>query len=105
MARRIEFAELRGDPAVEGRQATIAGRCMAGPIRVGDRFTRLIDREGRRHTVDLGVSDIGLYGGFVFELEPVWAGELVLVGDFANLALVGATLLGDVEDRKFEEDE
>jgi hypothetical protein len=104
-ARHIEFVELRGDPAVEGRQAKVAGRCMSGPIRVGDRFTTLIDRDGASHTVDLGVLDIGLYGSLVFELDPVLAGELVLVGSFGNLALVGATLQGDVEDREFEEGE
>ena len=105
MERHIEFVELRGDPTIEGRQATLAGKCMAGPIRIGDRFTTLIDRDGGRHAVDLGVLDIGFYGGLVFELDPALAGELVLMGDLAEVGLVGVTLLADIEDRKFEEDE
>jgi hypothetical protein len=90
----LEFAELRGDPVRNDECLVVAGKCLAGPIRVGDRFSRLVDSSGVEYDVDIGVIDIGFYGGFVLELEPALAGELILVGELKPELLVGATLRG-----------
>lgn len=90
----LEFVELRGDPALRDGALVIAGKCVVGPIRVGDRFSRLVDALGNEHDVKIGVVDIGFYGGYVFELDPALAGELVLVGECETELLAGATLFG-----------
>ena len=94
--RLIEFAELRGDPDRRDGLLVAAGRCHVGPIRVGDRFTVLVDRRGVEHDVDLGVLDIGMYGGFVYEIDPVVSGELFMTGDVDIEIVAGATLRGSM---------
>lgn len=92
--RPIEFAELRGDPERREGVLVAAGRCHLGPIRVGDRFTSLVDHKGVEHCVELGVVDIGMYGQYVLEIDPVVSGELFLTGELDPNLAIGATLYG-----------
>jgi hypothetical protein len=103
LLRRLEFVELRGDPLVEDDHVMLAGKCLVGPIRVGDQFSILIDRDGRSVPVEFTVLDINFYGSLVWELEPAMAGELVMVGDASGLRLGGATLRGERIDCEFNE--
>ncbi|MFD1047785.1 hypothetical protein ACFQ1S_20725 [Kibdelosporangium lantanae] len=77
--RRIEFAELRGDPALGGNTVRLFGRVYHGPIRIGDIFTEV--KSGR------GMEDVGMrVMALVFKGDPV--PELV-TGQTAELVLTG----------------
>jgi len=85
---------MRGDPEVREGSVVIAGKCDLVPVRVGDRFTRLVDAAGQPHVVNLGVVDIRLYGHYVLELDVGMAGELFLVGEVELDLLVSSSLYG-----------
>lgn len=77
--RRIEFAELRGDPVMGGNTVRLFGRVYHGPIKIGDIFTEI--KSGR------GLEDVGMrVMALVFKGDPV--PELV-TGQTAELILTG----------------
>lgn len=80
----LRFVELRGDPLVHDHQIVLAGKCLEGPIRAGDRFT-CASTNTQTGAVDLVVSDIVFYGQLVSELDVATAGELVLRSEAVGL--------------------
>lgn len=94
--REIEFAELRGDPAAESDQVTLAGRCYQGPMRVGDVFTEA-ESAGERHEVALAVASVLFYGKAVTELDPMSSAEITLTGQGVEGVTAGVVLRGRAE--------
>lgn len=99
VARRIEFVELRGDPTLDDHGMTLAGRCMKGPLRVGDTFTSLVPSDGPARDVQLVVEEIHFYGQWVDEVDAPYAAELRIVGVGTELVAPSDTLEGDSLDR------
>ncbi len=85
--RRIEFAELRGDPAVSGADVRVAGRCYSGPVRLGDVFTQVATADDRRETA-LRVDQVLIYGGPSDELDPGLTAEIALSGPGQSMWLL-----------------
>ena len=95
--REIEFAELRGDPAVEDDNARLAGRCYHGPIRLGDTFSEAVKAD-ERHEVALRVDALLFYGKPVPELHPGETAEVSLSGKGTELVTVGVVLRGHLDE-------
>lgn len=91
--REIEFAELRGDPAVEADRVTLAGRCYQGPIRLGDIFTEA-ESAGERNEIALTVASLLFYGKEVAELDPASSAQLTLTGQGTEWITAGVLLHG-----------
>lgn len=95
--REIEFAELRGDPAVEADKVRLAGRVYQGPVRVGDTFTSLARAESR-HEIELRVDALLFYGKPVADVHESETAEITLSGKGSDLVTAGVVLHGSEED-------
>jgi hypothetical protein len=95
--REIEFAELRGDPVVEGDRVRLAGRVYQGPVRVGDTFTSLT-ASGSRHEIELRVDGLLFYGKPVPDVHESETAEITLSGKGTELVTAGVVLHGSGED-------
>ncbi|MEV4311116.1 hypothetical protein [Actinocrispum sp. NPDC049592] len=91
--RRIEFAELRGDPMLGGNTVRLFGRCYHGPIKIGDIFTEV--KSGR------GLEDVGMrVMAVIFKGDPVpevvtgQTGEIVLTGLGVETVTPGVRISG-----------
>lgn len=96
MARKIRYLVI-GDlgTAPHGPTFRITGRCLDGPILVGDHFQG-VERRGEVEPVDLLVDEIAAYGKLLSQLDPVVTGELVLSGDLRRPLADRSVLIGDV---------
>jgi hypothetical protein len=81
MSRKLSFLVI-GESAAQshGSKFMVAGRCLDGPILIGDHFREVQDRE-KVDSVDLVVEEISAYGKLLGQLDPVVTGRLVLSGD------------------------
>jgi hypothetical protein len=95
--REIEFAELRGDPAVEEGRVRLAGRVYEGPVQLGDTFTELTAADARRE-VTLRVDALLFYGKPVPDVHPGETAEIVLSGKGTELVTAGAVLRGSADE-------
>lgn len=95
--REIEFAELRGDPAVEADHVRLAGRVYQGPVRVGDTFTS-VTTGTERHELELRVDALLFYGKPVPDVHESETAEITLSGKGTALVTAGAVLHGSGED-------
>jgi hypothetical protein len=91
--REIEFAELRGDPAVEEDRVKLAGRVYQGPVRVGDTFTSVTQAE-TRHEISLTVDALLFYGKPVPDVHESETAEITLSGTGTELVTAGVVLHG-----------
>jgi hypothetical protein len=78
--RTLEFEELRGDPTLTELGLLMAGRCMHDEIRIGDRFTVLVQSGGSESSICVGVVEIVLYGQPVRSIARNLSCELLLIG-------------------------
>jgi hypothetical protein len=80
MSREIRFLVIGGPVSKpHGAGFAVAGRCLDGPILVGDQFREVQDGESIE-PVRLVVEEISPYGKLLGQLDPVVTGELVLSG-------------------------
>lgn len=93
--RRIEFLVLSPERE-RGTTLVLAGRCIDGPICVGDRFDSLQGPNGTV-TADLTVLEISAYGQLLNQLDPVVTAELVLRGNRPGSLPDHALLTGVVQ--------
>jgi hypothetical protein len=77
--RRIEFAELRGNPMLGGNTVRLYGRCYHGPIKIGDIFTEVKSGRGFED-VGMRVMAVVFQGDQVAEIITGQIGELILTG-------------------------
>lgn len=91
--RKIEFAELLGEPVQEGNGVRLNGRCYRGPIQIGDIFTEASAR-GETYDVALRVGAVFFIGRYVSKIDKGQIGEVTLTGQGAQMALGGARLRG-----------
>jgi hypothetical protein len=82
-----------------GDEVRVGGRVLAGPIRVGDRFTSVVIDGATVPIHDLGVTDIILYGSSIEEVDPVYTPTLVLRGEDIDRVVEGADLCGEMSPR------
>ena len=75
----IEFLILGEPKPAGGSGFTVGGRCLSGPILVGDIFLQV--RHGQEaDPARLVVEEISAYGKLLAELDPVVTAELFLTG-------------------------
>lgn len=91
--RKIEFAELLGEPVPEGNGIRLNGRCYRGPIQVGDIFTEASAR-GETYDVALRVGSVFFIGQYVSKIDKGQIGEVMLTGQGLQIAIGGVRLRG-----------
>jgi hypothetical protein len=89
----IEFAELRGDPALAHDEVRLAGRCYRGPLSRGDTFTEA-SIAGHVHAVSLRINSLLFYGKNVDSLHEGETAEVALAGKGAERVIPGVVLRG-----------
>jgi hypothetical protein len=96
MSKKITFLVI-GESATQSRgpNFAVAGRCLDGPILVGDHF-RAIQGGEEAEPFDLVVEEISAYGKLLSQLDPVVTGELVLSGELRQPLTSHAVLVGEV---------
>ena len=94
MSRQIRFLVI-GESAAQPFESslTVAGRCLEGPILVGDQFREVQDGENVE-PVRLVVEQIAAYGKLLGQLDPVVTGELVLSGTLSQPLADHAVIVG-----------
>jgi len=99
MPRKISFLVIGGSTAQSvSLRVTIAGRCLDGPIFLGDHFQEIQDREDVV-SVALVVEEISAYGKLLAQLDPVVTGELVLSGRLQQAIGDHAVIAGTASER------
>lgn len=96
MTRKVRFLVVGGSSVrTVSETVTVAGRCLDGPIFVGDHFQAVQDHE---HVVSVAlvVEEISAYGKLLSRLDPVVTGELVLSGKLQQPIGDHAVLAGSV---------
>jgi hypothetical protein len=79
MTREIEFLVLGEPKPAGGSGFTVGGRCLGGPILIGDIFLQV--RHGQEaDPARLVVEEISAYGKLLAQLDPVVTAELFLTG-------------------------
>lgn len=74
----------------------VAGRCLDGPILLGDRFREVQEHE-EAASIDLVVEEISTYGKLLGQLDPVVTGELVLSGQLRQPLTDHSVLVGQIQ--------
>lgn len=98
MSRTISFLVIGGAIAQSpGTKVTVAGRCLDGPIFVGDHFQEIRDGVDI-DSVALVVEEISAYGKLLSQLDPVVTGELVLMGQIRQAIGDHAVLTGRISE-------
>jgi hypothetical protein len=99
MPRKISFLVIGGSTGQSVcTKVTVAGRCLDGPICVGDHFQEVQNREDVV-SVALVVEEISAYGKLLAQLDPVVTGELVLSGRLQQPIGDHAVLAGSVSEQ------
>jgi len=80
MTRKIEFLVLNEPRPAVGSDFMVGGRCLDGPIRIGDIFLE-VNRGQAAESVRLVVEEISAYGKLLAQLDPVVTAELLLTGE------------------------
>jgi len=95
MRRKISFLVI-GESAAQshGRDITVAGRCLDGPILIGDHFRQIQDR-GKAGSIDLIVEEISAYGKLLSQLDSVVTGNLILSGRLSRPLTDHTVIVGD----------
>jgi hypothetical protein len=93
----IKFHEM-----VDGLRPTatgfeLSGRCLIGPVCVGDRFTTATTPLGDTVAVELGITDIDFFTHWIYELDPCMTAILHLVGKAPSGLPPGSYLHGQVD--------
>lgn len=99
MPRQISFLVI-GGPVTQSRDSNtkVAGRCLEGPILLGDHFREVKGREDVQR-IDLVVEEISAYGKLLGRLDPVVTGELILSGDIGQPLADHAVLSGEAQEQ------
>jgi hypothetical protein len=99
VSRTISFLVIGGVSAKSARtKVTVAGRCLDGPIFVGDHFQEVRDGAGEVNAAFV-VEEISAYGKLLDQLDPVVTGELVLTGRIEQAISDHSVLIGSVSER------